>query len=145
MAWNLSETLDYYKRQGAPSDQSALVSLLVEVQQEQGGSIPTFLLTEIAAYYGIKESLLLALIRRIPRLRLSDTHTLELCGGPNCGKAAALAACAERLCAEHPRKITLKFTPCMRLCGKGPNLKWDGTLYNKADEALLKQLLNGLK
>lgn len=141
MTWNLSEALDYYKRQGAPSDQSALLSLLTEVQQAQGGSIPKFLLTEIATYYGIKEALLLAMIRRIPRLRLSDTHTLELCSGPNCGKAAALAACAERLCAEYPGKITLKFTPCMRLCAKGPNLKFDGQLYHKADEALLKRLI----
>ena len=139
MAWNLSEALDYYRRQGAPADQSALISLLTEVQQEHG-SIPKFLLPEIAGSYGIKEALLLAIIRRIPRLRLSDTHTLELCAGPNCGKAAALAACAEQLCAAYSGKISLKFTPCMRLCGKGPNLKWDGTLYHQADEALLKKL-----
>jgi hypothetical protein len=29
----------------------------------------------------------------------------------------------------------------MRLCGKGPNIRWDGTLYHGADEALLKMLL----
>lgn len=139
--WNLSEALDYYKRQGAPTDQSALISLLTEVQQENGGSIPKFLLTNIAAFYGIKEALLLAIIRRIPRLRLSDCHTLELCAGPNCGRSAALAAFAESLCAAHPEKITLKFVPCMRLCGKGPNIRWDGKLYHQADEVLLKQLV----
>lgn len=144
MAWNLSEALDYYKKQGAPADQNALVSLLTEVQQEHGGSIPKFLLTEIADYYAIKDSLLLALIRRIPRLRLSDSHTLEVCAGPNCGKAAALAAHAEALCAAHPGKITLRFTPCMRQCAKGPNLKLDGRLYHQADEAMLKQLLRQL-
>ena len=37
--------------------------------------------------------------------------------------------------------ITVKFAPCMRLCGKGPNLKWDGKLYHKADENLLKELM----
>jgi hypothetical protein len=31
----------------------------------------------------------------------------------------------------------------MRLCGKGPNLRWDGTLHHKADEALLRKLLGG--
>lgn len=144
MAWNLSEALDYYKRQGAPGDQSALISLLREIQMEHGGSIPKGLLPQIAAAYHTKEALLLALIRRIPRLRLSDVHTLELCAGPNCGKAAALAAKAEALCAANPGKITLKFTPCMRLCGKGPNLKWDGQLYHKADEALLEQLINAI-
>ena len=136
----LRDILDYYKRQGAPGDQNALISLLTEIQQDHGGSIPKALLPTIADYYGIKEALLLAIIRRIPRLQLSDSHILELCAGPNCGKAAAFAALAEQLCAGRPN-VTLKFVPCMRLCGKGPNLKFDGQLYHKADEALLKKLL----
>ena len=144
MAWNLTEALDYYKRMGAPTDQNALISLLTEIQQEHGGSIPKSTLPDIAAYYGTKEALLTALIRRIPRLKLSDVHTLELCAGPNCGKAAALAKAAEALCAAHPGKISLKFTPCMRLCGKGPNLKWDGKLHHKADESLLKELMKDI-
>lgn len=144
MSWNLTETLEYYKRQGAPSDQNALVALLSEIQQEHGGSIPKALLPEIAVFYGTKDALLLALIRRIPRLRLSDLHTLEICAGPNCGKATALAQAAERIAAAHPGKISLKFVPCMRLCGKGPNLKWDGKLYHKADELLLQELTKDL-
>lgn len=140
----LRDTLDYYKRQGAPGDQNALISLLTEIQQDHGGSIPKALLPTIADYYGVKEALLLAIIRRIPRLRLSDLHTLELCAGPNCGKASALAAAAERLAAAHPGQISLKFVPCMRMCGKGPNLKWDGKLHHKADEALLKELIKYL-
>lgn len=140
MDWNLSEALEYYKRQGAPGDQSALIALLTEIQQEQGGAIPKALLPEIAVFLGTKETLLLALIRRIPRLKLSDVHTMELCAGPNCGKSAALAAAAETLCREKGN-VTLKFVPCMRLCAKGPNLKFDGKLYHKADEALLKELL----
>ena len=137
----LRDTLDYYRRQGAPADQNALIALLTELQQENGGSIPRALPAQIADYYGIREALLLAIIRRIPRLRLSDTHLLEVCAGPNCGKAAALAKAAEALAAAHPGTITLKFVPCMRLCGKGPNLKWDGKLYHRADEALLAQLI----
>lgn len=137
--WNLEEAISYYKKQGAPSDQSALMSLLREIQQENGGAIPKSSLLSLAEGLGVKESYLLAVIRRIPSLRLSDSHTLELCAGPNCGKHAALAACAEKLCKG--KNISLKFTPCMRLCGKGPNLKWDGKLYHKADEALLKRLL----
>ena len=140
----LREILEYYKRQGAPADQSAVISLLTEIQQEHGGSIPKALLAEISAYYGTKESLLLAIIRRIPRLRLSDSHLLEICAGPNCGKAAALARRAEALAAAHPGKVTLKFVPCMRLCGKGPNLKWNGKLYHRADETLLTELLKDL-
>ena len=141
MAFSLEEAVAYYKKQGAPSDQSALVSLLREVQQENGGAIPKSALPAMAEGLGVKESYLLAVIRRIPSLRLSDMHTLELCAGPNCGKHAALAACAEKLCKG--KNITLKFTPCMRMCGKGPNLKWDGKLYHKADEALLRSLIEG--
>ena len=144
MSWNLNAALEYYKRMGAPADLNALISLLTEVQQEHGGSIPKSILPHIAGYYGTKEALLAALIRRIPRLKLSDVHTLELCAGPNCGKAAALAKAAETLCAAHPGKIILKFTPCMRLCGKGPNLKWDGNLHHKADESLLKELMKDI-
>ena len=40
MAWNLNESIDYYKTQGAPRDQSALIGLLREIQQENKGSIP---------------------------------------------------------------------------------------------------------
>ena len=141
MSWDLKEAVEYYGRQGAPGDQSAVISLLREVQQENGGSIPLSAPEEIAGLYGIKAGFLLALIKRIPSLRLADGHCLELCAGPNCGKRTELAALAEKLCKAHPGKITLKFTPCMRLCGKGPNLRWDGKLYHQADEALLRRLL----
>ena len=139
MAFDLKEAVEYYKRQGAPSDQSALLSLLREIQEEYG-AIPSGTLTETARLLGTKESFLLAIIRRQPRLRLAETHILQMCAGPNCGKSAELAALAEKLCAGRPG-ITLRFTPCMRQCGKGPNLKWDGTLYNRADAELLKKLL----
>ena len=137
MAWDLQEAVDYYRRQGAPGDQNALVNLLGEIQEEQGG-IPAWMLPEVAEKLRTKENLLLALIRRIPRLRLADTHCLEICAGPNCAKRGDLAAAAEKLCAGKP--ITLRFVPCMRQCGKGPNIRWDGRLYSGADEKLLKTL-----
>lgn len=139
MSWNLQEALEYYRRQGAPGDQSALIALLREIQGEFSG-IPVGLLPEVATFYGIRESLLTALIRRIPSLRLSDTHTLEVCGGPNCGKHRQLWELAEQLCKRRP-DITLKQVPCMRLCAKGPNLRWDGEVYHKADEKLLRKLI----
>ena len=135
MTWDLEEAIGYYQQMGAPRDQNALVNLLKEVQQECG-SIPIWTVEKITASYGVKDSLLLALIRRMPGLRLEDTHTLEICAGPNCGKHRVLAEAAEKL----DKKITVKFVPCMRRCGQGPNLRWDGTLYSHADEALLKKL-----
>ena len=56
MAWNLNEAIDYYKTQGAPRDQSALIGLLREIQQENKGSIPLYALKPIADCYGIKET-----------------------------------------------------------------------------------------
>ena len=145
MQWNFEEAIVYYKKLGAPKDQSALISLLKEIQQEHGNSIPGYMVKWIAEAYEIKESFLLAIIKRIPSLMLDDQHILEICAGPNCGKQAALAACAESLQKRSKNKFLLKYVPCMRMCGKGPNLKWDGKIYHKADERLLKQLLTESK
>lgn len=144
MAWNLEEAVAYYKGQGAPGEQTALTALLREIQRENGNGIPVYMLAAVAETYGIKESFLLALIKRIPSLRVENTHCLELCAGPNCGKAASLAACAEKLCGASGGKMQLKYTQCMRMCGKGPNLKWDGKMYNGATEALIKQLFQDI-
>ena len=144
MSWSLEEAISYYKNQGAPGDQSAVICLLREIQQENGGSIPIDALATAAKAYGVKDSFLNALIKRIPSLRLAKSHCLELCAGPNCNKSAALAAFAEAVRDAAPGKITVKFAPCMRMCGKGPNIKWDGKLYHQADEALLKRLTENL-
>ena len=135
--WNLQEAISYYEKQGAPGDQNALIALLREIQTENGG-IPEYMLGEISAAYRIRESLLTALIRRIPSLCLAQGHCLEICSGRNCGKHTALATRAEQL--QKARGFQLKFVPCMSLCGKGPNVRWDGQLYHKADERLLEKL-----
>ena len=141
MNWDIQEAISYYKAQGAPADQNAVVNLLREVQEESGGRIPRSVLPEIADGLNTKEGLLLALIRRYPSLRLADTHTLELCGGPNCPRKAPLAAFVEKTWGPNPAKFTVKQVPCMRMCGKGPNIRWDGRLYHGADEALLRKLI----
>ena len=130
------ELIAYYKRMGAPGDQSMLIQLLKESQQEEGG-ISAYSLAVLSEELKVKESFLLAVIRRIPSLRLSGIHRLELCAGPNCGKATALAAFAEK---NKGSKVELKYVPCMRMCGKGPNLKFDGKLYHGADEVLLRRI-----
>lgn len=143
MSWSLEEAAAYYRKQGAPGDQNAVIGLLRETQRENGGSIPRFFLGQIAGVYGVKESFLLAIIKRLPSLRLADTHCLELCAGPNCAKRAALVAFVEKTYGAKPDKFTVKYVPCMRMCGKGPNIKWDGKLYHQADEALLRGLIEG--
>ena len=141
MEWNLEEAMAYYHKQGAPRDQSALVGLLKEIQQENGGGIPEFCLNQIAQAYDVKTTYLQAIIKRIPSLRLRNVHVLEMCAGPNCGKHTELAALAEKLRSASGNAFTLKFTPCKRMCGKGPNIQGAGKLYHKTDETLLKQLL----
>ena len=141
MDWDLREAVGYYRAQGAPGDQNALISLLREAQKAYGGAIPAHLLPQLAEELGTKESLLGALVRRIPSLRLADKHCLELCAGRNCGKHAALTAFAETLGSD---KLTIRFVGCMRQCGQGPNIRYDGTLYHRADEALLRRLTKDL-
>lgn len=138
MAWSLEEAISHYKKQGAPADQTAVISLLREIQRESGGSVPVYALAEIAAAYGLKESFLQAVVKRIPSLRLADIHRLELCAGPNCGRHTALAAAAEKIGGG---KVTVKYVPCMRMCGKGPNIRWDGKAYHQANETLLRNLM----
>ena len=135
--WNLEEAIEWYRRQGAPGDQTALRELLKEVQQHFGGSIPRGLLDSVAEGLGVKVSLLLAMIRRIPSLHLADIHVLELCAGKNCGRHADLAQFAEGLARDG---LTVRFIPCQRMCGKGPNIRYDGKLYHGATEELLKEL-----
>ena len=142
MIWNLDEAISYYQKQGAPGDQNALTALLREVQQENGGRIPLHALAPIARAYGIKDSFLIAVIKRIPSLQLADTHCLEICAGPNCCKRAPLAEFVEKTYGAKPDNFTIKFVPCMRMCGKGPNIKWDGALYHQADEALVLRLID---
>ena len=141
MAWELEETVRYYQNMGAPQDQTALVNLLKEIQQENGGAIPTHILSVAAQLLGSKESYLQAVIRRIPSLRLAALPELQICAGPNCPKRAALASFVEKTYGKSPKTFTVKEVPCMRLCGKGPNIKWNGQLYHKADEQLIRSLV----
>ena len=138
MSWNLQEAVEYYRRQGAPGDQNALKNLLTEVQEEHGGSVPKHLLPELARSLNTKESFLNAIIRRYPSLHLSDVHTLEICAGPNCSRRGDLARLAE----QYRGRVEVRLVPCMRQCGKGPNLRFDGKLYNGADAQVLAGLMD---
>ena len=140
MNFDLKEAIDYYRRQGAPGDQNALRNLLAEIQDAHGGAIPSGILPQTAEALGVKESFLSAIIRRVPSLRLADVHILEVCAGPNCSRRGKLAQIAE----QYRGRVEVKLVPCMRQCGKGPNLRFDGKLYNGADEKLLDKLVAGI-
>lgn len=132
------ELIAYYRKQGVPGNQTALISLLREMQQGNGGTLRVEDLSLLSAAFSVSENFLRAIIRRVPSLHLAEGHKLELCAGKNCSRSRALAEYAEVLSKKHG--FTLRYVPCMRLCGKGPNLRWDGKVYHKGDEALLRQL-----
>ena len=145
--WTLEEALAYYRRQGAPGEQGALVALLREVQEERGGALPAADLAEIAAALSLRDTFLSAIIRRYPGLRTEEApHRLELCGGPRCsGRGAArLAAFVEETYGVRPGgvsasgRFTYRITGCMKNCPNGPSLRWDGALHSRADEALIR-------
>ena len=145
MSWSLEEAVNYYRGQGAPSDQNAVINLLREIQHENDGSIPQYMLKQMAELYGINEGFFLAFVKRIPSLRLSNTHCLVLCAGPNCSKKTALADFVVKVWGDKPRGFTVKYVPCMRLCGKGPNIRWDGKVYHRVDETLLRELISQIE
>ena len=91
---NLKELIDYYRSQGAPQDQQMLIALLREVQEQNGGALSAAALRTIADELAIKESMLAALIRRVPSLRMDTApHLLEMC--QTCPKGRELRAWVE--------------------------------------------------
>ena len=143
--YDWQETVTFYRKQGAPGDQTALVNLLREIQDAHGHAIPGGLLPDLADALGTKESFLRAVIQRMPSLRLSGQHVLELCGGPNCSKWAQLAQFVEETYGKAPAGFLWRHVPCMRLCGKGPNIKWDGKIYHQADAQLIRRLIEKIE
>ena len=142
---DIQEMIGYYREQGAPQDQQMLIALLREAQ-EGGGMLSQETLEAIAQAYGIKLSMLQAIIRRVSDLRCENIkHRLEVCG--TCRSGAALRDFIERTygvksgAASEAAGFLYRVTPCMKNCKNGPSVRWDGVLYSHADEALVKKLI----
>ena len=134
--------MKYYAEDGAPQDQNALIHLLRDVQEHSGGSVPREAVQEIAEYYDIKQSLILAVIKRVATLHLGgEGHCLEICGNPKCSRSRDLYEFAEKTYGKHPQGFTIQRTGCMHACGKGPNIKWDGKQYSLATEDTIRSLV----
>lgn len=152
--WDLYEAIEYYRKDGAPQNQDALIALLREVQEENEGVLSSHAIREIAEQMGVKESFLLAIIKRYPSLRLdSAPNYLEVCGGPNCAKnnsAKLMRFIMEKYKVEsggisEKGRFAYKIGGCMKHCGKGPNIRWNGEIYNKMDEKKLVKLIESGK
>jgi len=142
----IREMIEYYRRQGAPQDQQMLIALLREAQEAEGGALSLGMLEEIAQAYGMKATLLQAIIRRVPSLRCeSARHRLEVCG--TCRAGAKLRDDIER--AYHVKSgscneaagFSYWVTPCMKNCKHGPSIRWDGVLYGQASGELVRKLI----
>ena len=142
----LSLLIDDYRAQGAPQDQQMLIALLRDVQTVCGGTLSGTALTAIAQELDVKETMLLALIRRIPSLRLDTVpNLLEMC--QTCPKGRELRAWVENT--FHVQSggsceafgFAYRTVPCMKNCKNGPSVKWNGTLCSHATRELLEQLI----
>jgi len=141
----LRDLIAYYRNQGAPEDQQMLIAFLREAQEAEGGMLTPDTLSAAAAAYGVKETMLQAIIRRIPGLRsVSAPHTLEACG--TCRAGAKLRAYIEKTYGVRSGSVSeagfvYRVTPCMKNCKNGPSIRWDGRLISHADEATLRGLI----
>ena len=145
MQWDFNEALEFYKSQGANSDQNELINFLKEIGSNCGGKIPVHLVGRIAEEYKLKENFILAIIKRIPNLNLENVHCMEVCSGAVCGKNKAFQSVISALQDNKPQNLEIKFTQCMHMCKFGPNIKLDGKVYNHMDENILKELLENIK
>lgn len=148
--WNLNEALEYYRSQGAPQNQNALVELLREVQKENGNAIPQTAIDEIADKLNIKTSFLSAIIKHYPSLRTEEApHLLEICNGERCQNknCGQLKNYIEKTYYVKNGRVSktggfsYKTVGCMNNCAKGPNIKWDGKLYSNVNEQMLKSVI----
>lgn len=142
----MNELIEYYRSQGAPQDQQMLIALLRETQEACGGTLSAAALRTIADELSVKESMLTAIIRRVPSLRMDTApHLLEMC--QTCPKGRELRAWVQStwhvqsggVCEQ--AGFRFRVTPCMKNCRFGPSIKWDGQLYSHATKELIEQLI----
>ena len=136
--WDINEAIDYYRNQGAPGDQTALINLLKEIQSEHEDILNRQDVEIVAKELEVKESFLMAIIKRFPSLKFKDVHLLEVCKGEMCSRRTKLSGILSKL----PSNVEVKGVGCMRMCAKGPNIRYDGQVYNNVDEELIKKLIN---
>ena len=145
----IRELIEYYRDQGAPQDQQMIIALLREAQEADGGVLSAQALSQIAAAYAMKETMLQALVRRVPGIRLENApHRLQICG--TCRAGAKLRDFVERTYGVKSGGVSAagfayQVTPCMKNCKNGPSIRWDGVLYSRADEKLIEKLISGGK
>lgn len=145
----LQEIAQFYKGQGAPGDQAALLSCLREAQAACGGMLDGAAQAEIGQVLGVKPSYLQAVAKCISDLKLSGAaHTLTVCQGQNCTRRGAeIRRYLEAELGARPGKTFLdgkwlyQTAGCQRACRTSPNVRVDGRLITGVTVEKLKELL----
>ena len=142
---SLASYIEQYRSQGAPEDQQMLIALMRDAQQLDGGALRQETLDRIASELSVPGSILNAIIRRIPMLRMADApHRLDMCGG--CDGAQELIEDIRRVYqvdkdgVSMKGRFVLRVTGCLKRCGLGPAIRWDGKTYDEAAVELIRQL-----
>lgn len=144
----IREMIEYYRGQGAPQDQQMLIALLREAQESDGGMLSPDTMDAIERAYGLKNTMLQAIVRLVPDLRMENAaHRLEVCS--TCRAGAKLRADIEQTYGVRSGGSSVKggfvyrVTPCMKNCKNGPSIRWDGVLHSHADMKLIRGLVEG--
>ena len=144
------EMIEDYRAQGVPGDQQMLIALLREAQEADGGVLSRWTISALAQAYGIRESLIDALIRRVSGLYSEEAaHRLEICG--ICRAGAPLLEMIARTYGVKSGEacdsagFVYRVVPCMKNCKNGPCVRWDGQLYSSMDKKRLRALIEGGK
>lgn len=146
----LKEIVAFYRERGAARDQNELVQLCRGVQELFGGVIPHQALEIIADQLGLKQTFLDAVLKRYPTIRTAEApHVLAVCSGKQCGKSDLASFVEQTYCVQAGETADAGFrykaAGCMKQCGKGPCVKWDGEVYTGMTEAKLRDLISGKK
>nr|WP_297175585.1 NAD(P)H-dependent oxidoreductase subunit E [uncultured Agathobaculum sp.] len=144
----LDELMEVYRSRGVARDQNELVQMLREAQMLCGGVIPQKALEEIAQKLEIKMTFIDAVLKRYASIKVSSArHLLTICGDRKCIKGAQLADFIEREYCVRPGGISqagfrYRVAGCMKACGKGPCIKWDGKLYTDMTVDRLRHIVS---
>lgn len=126
------EIVDYYGGQKDAKSQDNIVEMLREVQ-ELCGYIPSEKTGAMADALGVKQTLLLQLIKLYPSFKKAPYgHCITVCTGARCGSEGSAEVFEAVLKAVETResgafKIVMK--ECLKQCKTAPNLMVDSDSY----------------
>ena len=87
------------------------------------------------------------MLRRYPSIKTEAVrHSLTVCQGPSCGRRRELLDFLSRAYGVEPGGVAaagfrLQSGGCMKNCGRGPCVRWDGTVYTGMTPESLRALI----